>query len=719
MPDENRSVREIEMLRPRLRDGLRFAVQEIGGRPGCVIEDPFASRFHRVGLPEYRFLRALDGTRTVATILAQLARDGSGEAFTEAEALQMIRWLKDQNLLALESTRATSEREENARALGTAVTWLNPLVLKIPLARPDAFFTRIEPAFGWALGGFGFLVWLLVVAFGVMQVGMDWTRFQGGFDGILSRSNWLWLFIAWAGLKTAHEFGHGLFCKHFGAAVREVGVIFVLFVPMGYVDATASLGLASKWRRIMVSCAGLYVEFFLAALAAVVWAHTGPGPLNTLAHNVVVTGTVVTLFFNANPLMRFDGYFILSDLLDLPNLAPRGRAWMQRALTWLLLGGRPRRPSALRTREDWLVAIYGAAAQVWQVVVLVGLLAGASAALRGGGLLLAALAAVTWIALPVGKFFGSLVTSGGSGHWLRVGTRVALLAGLLALVLFLPFHRSVTSAGVVELADTQTLRAECPGFISKIHVQDGETVAEGQLLLELANNEAQATLEKSRIDLEQQELRARLAYQRGAVAEFQAEQAKAESLRTTVKEHESYVATLQIRAPMAGRVTGRQLALMQGAFAEAGSELCRIGRGSGSDVRMAVAQADEPHLRAAVEHPLHVKIEGRSGVLDATLKRVEARATRELIHPALTAMAGGPLALRRSEEAGTAGSPTSRGPEYELAEPFFAATARLTTTEPLGIGETARVKFRSPRAVTLWGELQRAFAHWLKRYSAT
>ena len=91
---------------------------------------------------------------------------------------------------------------------------------------------------------------------------------------------------------------------------------------MGYVDATASLGLASKWRRIMVSCAGLYIEFFLAALAAIVWAHTGPGPLNTLAHNVVITGTVVTLFFNANPLMRFDGYFLLSDWLNEPNPSP-------------------------------------------------------------------------------------------------------------------------------------------------------------------------------------------------------------------------------------------------------------------------------------------------------------------------------------------------------------------------------------------------------------
>ena len=717
-PDENRSVREIEMLRPRLREDLRFSVQEVGGNRVCVIEDAFASRFHRVGLAEYRFLRALDGTRTVASILALLARDGSSETFNEHEALQMIRWLKDQHLLAVESTRAARESGHGEQALRTAVTWLNPLIVKIPLARPDAFFTRIEPALRWALGGFGFAVWLAVVFTGAAQVSMEWPRFQRGFEGILTRDNWLWLFLVWAALKVVHEFSHGLFCKHYGAAVRELGAILVLFVPMGYVDATASLGLASKWRRIMVSCAGLYMEFFIAALAAIVWAHTGPGPLNTVAHNAVIAGTVITLFFNANPLMRFDGYFILSDLLELPNLATRGRSWMQRALAWLLVGGRALRPARPRTREDWFVAFYGVAAAVWQVVVLAGLLAGASVALRGGGLLLAAIAAVAWIGVPAWRFITSLASAGGQGRWLRAGLRAALLCGAAALALFAPFHRSVSSPGVIELADTRTLRAECPGFVETIHVRDGESVHQGQLLLALGNDEAATLLAKSRVDLAQQELRARMAYQRGEVSGFQADQAKAEALRTIVANHESYLATLQIRAPMDGRVTGRRLAQMQGVFVESGGELCSIGRGDGSDVKIAVAQDNEPHLRAALNQPLRVKIEGRGAVLEATLVRVEARATRELLHPALTALAGGPLALRRSEDGAGSEATGGRGHEYELAEPHFSATARLAMGQVLGIGEMARVRFRSPRPATLWGEMQGAFARWLQRSTA-
>jgi putative peptide zinc metalloprotease protein len=182
------------------------------------------------------------------------------------------------------------ERENAQQAMRFAATWLNPLVCKIPLFRPDRFFTAVEPKVRFALGWWGFVVWALVVLAGAAQVGMEWPQFSADTQGILARDNWLWLFLAWAGLKVAHEFSHGAFCKHFGAAVREAGAILVLFVPMGFVDATASLGLASRARRIMVSAAGIYLEFFIAALAAVVWAKTEPGTVHNVAHNVDLSG---------------------------------------------------------------------------------------------------------------------------------------------------------------------------------------------------------------------------------------------------------------------------------------------------------------------------------------------------------------------------------------------------------------------------------------------
>ncbi len=724
MAGENFSVREAEALRPRLRAGLHFSIQEQNARRVCVIEDPAASRFHRVGLSEYRFIRALDGTRPVAAILAQLAREG-GDAFTEGEAMQILGWLKDQHLLAVESARGgTTDREHEERVWRAAATWLNPLSIKVPLLRPDRFFTACEGVLAPALGGGGFLLWLVVVSIGAVHIGMDWSRFSADADGFFARDNWFWLFVAWAVLKVAHEFSHGLFCKHFGAVVREAGVIFVVFVPMGYVDATASLGFASRWRRMTVAAAGLYMEFFLAAIAAVVWARTGAGTLHTFTHNAVITGTALTLFFNANPLMRFDGYFIMSDLLNLPNLATRGRAWMQRALHWLLLGAKPARPLWPVSREEAVTAIYGVSAWIWQIVVVAGLLLGASVALRGGGLLFAVIAAATWVALPVWRFVGTLMGAirAGTGSWSALVVRVAGLAALVAAVVFVPWHRSVSSDGVVELAETQVLRAECPGFVEREYVRDGETVAEGQLLLDLGNDEAVSELASRRLLLEQQDLRARLAYTRDDVAAFQAERAKSEALRRGIVEGEKYLATLRIRAPFAGRVTNRHLGQLHGIFFRSGDELLRFGQASEREVKVAVSERDEPHFRAAMNQPCGVRIEGRGAEFPGELTRVEARATREPVDPALTALAGGPLAVRRTEqETAAPGDPrraSGSGSDYELAEPYFAATVRLVEGVSLAPGEMARVRFRSARSATHWSEMQAGLARWLRRYTA-
>ena len=716
-PSENRSVRETEMLRPQLRAGLRFRIHEQGGRRVCVIEDPHRCRFHRVGLEEFRFLRALDGSRPVAAILAEQAREHRSAAFTEHEAVQMLRWCKDHDLLAIEGARTGNEREEAQRSLASAVRWLNPLVLKVPLARPDGFFARVEPGLRWALGGFGFIAWLIVVAVGAAYVATDWPRFVHGFDGILARDNWLWLFVVWAVLKIIHEFSHGIFCRHFGAAVREIGVIFILFVPMGYVDATASLGLPSKWRRMMVSAAGLYAEFFVAALAAIAWAHTGPGQVATALHNAVVTGTMATLFFNANPLMRFDGYYLLSDALEIPNLATRGRAWFQRTLLWLLTGDAGARPPWPREREAWVVAIYGLASSVWQFVVLGGLLVGASALLRGGGLLFAAAAGVMWLALPLWQFGESVARHAGRDprRWFGFAGRVALAAVLVAGLLLAPFRRAVSSPGVVEFADTQILRAQCPGFVERIIVRDGEEVKAGQLLVELRNDEVQGDLTRSRGELAQQELRARVAYTREDVATFQSENAKADSLRSEIAERERFTATLRVVAPFDGCVTNRHLAQFDGVFIRAGEEVLRIGRTTGHDVKVAVSQENEPHVRSAANRFVQVRIEGRGESLPASLVQLESRATRELRHPELTAIADGPLALRRAEEHNAESD--SRAPPYELADPQFEATIRLADASDLRPGEMARVKFRGDRRVTLWGLGESAIARWLKRYA--
>jgi putative peptide zinc metalloprotease protein len=187
-------------------------------------------------------------------------------------------------------------------------------------------------------------------------------------------------------------------------------------------------------------------------------------------------------------------------------------------------------------------------------------------------------------------------------------------------------------------------------------------------------------------------------------------------LRAAVANHVAYLATLKLRAPFAGRVTGRKLAQMPGSYLHTGDEIAQFGRADGCDVKIALDQQTAPHFREAVGEPVRVLIEGNLQTFDATLTQVEARATRDLIHPALTAIAGGPLALRRAEEA-PSDSAREGASGFELAEPHFVALARLATAQAMDPGQLARVKLRSVRGVSLWESAQAAFARWLKRYT--
>ena len=709
----NYSVRELESLRPRLRDELVISVQEHGEERVCVIEDPAASKFYRVGFGEYRFFRSLDGTQTVAAILSRLARDAKGETYSEHEALQMLRWLKDHHLLAVESARAKTEDEQDQRAMKSVVTWLNPLIVRIPLARPDRFFAWLAARMRPLLGGAGLFLWLAVVGFGAAQIGIDWQRFSHGFDHILARNNWLWLGLVWAGLKVLHEIGHGVFCRHYGARVREVGALFVMFVPMGYVDATASIGIASKWKRIVVACAGMYVELFIAALAAWWWSNTPEGELATVLHDTVVTGSVLTLFFNANPLMRFDGYYILSDLLGVPNLSTRSRSWFQRAAGWCLLGAKKLRPSLPDSREEWTIALYGVAAWLWQMLVLAGLLLGASVLLKGGGLLLAAVASLVWVVLPLAMFVRQMVglARSGTGGMLPLVSRLVILGAALGLAVFFPYRKTVVAPGVVEFADTRILRAECPGFVEVLHVNDGDIVEAGALLAELRNDETTSALARSERNLQAQEQRARQAYARDDVAAYQAELAKLDGLKKGHAENKAYAATLHLRAPIAGRISGRQLSQMRGSFVQSGAEILRIGEARGRELKVAVAQEAEPHFRSAIGQAVAVRIDGRGTELSAVLKNFAGEASRSLPHPALTAPADGPLPVRRAE----GGSQESA--KYELADPHFTATVVLPpTAADFADGELARVKFHSTQSVTLFNEARSRFIRWTQKF---
>jgi putative peptide zinc metalloprotease protein len=323
-------IRDLGRIVLTLRKDLTFTPQDVDGKAGYLIEDPVKTKFHRVGIAEYQFMSLLDGKTSISDALHTTAATLSDQAFTQTEAAAICKWLVDSGLAhtqeSSQSGRLLASAHESERA--SLLRQLNPMYIRVPLVQPDRFLDALAPSLGWIHGPIGWALASVLAVVASSQLLIHWDRFAATTDTILSPNRWLWLALCWIVLKVIHETSHGLVCKRYGGSVREFGVIFVLFAPLAFVDVTSSWRFSSKWHRIHTALAGMYIEFLCASVAAIVWSQTGPGPLNDAAFNLIVMASITTVVFNANPLMRFDGYYVLSDFLELPNLYSNGQQFV-------------------------------------------------------------------------------------------------------------------------------------------------------------------------------------------------------------------------------------------------------------------------------------------------------------------------------------------------------------------------------------------------------
>ena len=437
-----------------LRSDLVFSPQQIDGKSGYLIEDPVNSKFYRIGIPEYKFISLLDGSTSVADALRATAVTLADQAFTQDEAATICKWLVD---VGLAHTRESSHAGRLAAAAQDAdqkglVQRFNPMFIRLPLLQPDRFLDKIAPWLSWTHGPMGWTLWMVLGLVASCQLVVHWDRFTSETNGIFASSRWVWLGLTWLLLKIIHEVSHGLVCKRYGGTVREGGVVFVLFAPLAYVDVTSSWRFPSKWQRIHTAAAGMYAELLLASLAVVVWSGTGPGLINDTAFNLIIMASFTTLVFNANPLMRFDGYYIFSDLLEIPNLYPSGQQYVRYLVHRYLLSTKAT-PPRWSKRKNGIIKCYGVSAVLWRVVVSVSLVIAASAMFAGAGLALAIIATMMWVGFPLLKFaklfFADPSLTRKNRTQFLVRTGVCLTLGTLILT-FVPWPGFIRAPAIVE-----------------------------------------------------------------------------------------------------------------------------------------------------------------------------------------------------------------------------------------------------------------------------
>jgi putative peptide zinc metalloprotease protein len=640
----------VAALRPRLRAHVAIHRQRFRGETWYVVQDHQVGRFHRLSPAAHHAVSLMDGRRTVQRIW-EIVSDRLGEDQpTQEDMVRLLALLHGGDLLVGELPPDMDELAQRSQTIARSALLLklrNPLALRLPLLDPDRFLSATMPLTRPLFSILGLLAWLALVLAGLALTVIHWPALSDNVaDQAFSAHNLLLLLAVYPVLKTLHELGHAYATKAWGGEVHEMGLMLLVLVPVLYVDASASTAFREKWRRALVGGAGIMVEMALAAGAIILWVHAEPGLVRALAFNVALIGGVSTLLFNGNPLLRFDGYYVLSDLIEIPNLASRGNKYLFHLLRRHAFGLREEAPPALsRGEAGWLVS-YALAAFLYRLSMILGiaLFIATKMFFLGIALAIAALAgALVWPALTGIKYV--LFNPQLARHRKRaVAVSAAAVAAVLALVFAAPVPYATIGEGIIWVGDQATVRALGDGVIGAIEVSNGATVAADTVLVTLQDPVLSAEHEVLQRQLDELELRLAAVKIDDAVA--------ANLLREQIRHTEGrlaqnarQLAELVVKADRAGRFFVSDADDLPGRFLRRGDVVGYLLTDDEPIIRAVVPQTDADLVRRRTGR-IEIRLADRvDRAMPAELLREVPAAIAEIPHLALSTAGGGAVVL--------------------------------------------------------------------------
>ena len=640
----------VARLRPKLRDHARIRRHRYRGRIWYVLDDRLSSRVHRLSPSAYIFVALMDGRRTVDDLWSNVVRQNGESAPTQDEIVHLLAQLHASDLLQSDISPDSLEvfdRFVTQKRTRLKQMLLNPMSLRLPIFDPDPFLERTLPLVRPLLGWFGGLLWFAVVIPALVLAAGRWSELSENVtDRLLATENLLLLSLVFPVVKLLHELGHGYATKVFGGAVHEFGIMLIMGMPTPYVDASSSSGFRNKSRRALVGAAGMIVEVFVAALALHVWRIAEPGAVRTLCFNVITVAGVSTLIFNGNPLMRYDGYYILIDVLEIPNLASRSaQLWRAMVDKYAFRVADARIPAGAPGELKWLVS-YAPAAFMYRMSIQFGIALFLAGRFFFIGVFLASWTVVTGVLIPVFNSLKYVATSRTlQKHRARaVGLTAGLAAAAVIMLAIFPFPLHTVSEGVVWLPDDAILRAGTDGFVRRLLVPPDTIVRAGDALIETQEPQLEANVETLtwRVEELQSALdAARFRDRPGAeVAAIDLASAKSELARQDERARH-----LVARSEADGTFVLAKSEDMPGRFFRQGEVLGYVTPASSNIVRVVVPQDDIELVRNSLRG-VSVKLSGRVWETNsARLVREVPAASSQLPSKALSTAGGGSFAV--------------------------------------------------------------------------
>ncbi len=643
--------------RPRLNDAVLRHSHVYRGRPWTIFEDRLRGSFYRLDPSLSAIFDGADGSLSLQQRLDNLSSEQkqalNAEQVVETYlALLRARLFVDAAGQLPQSTFITTPQKSSAKALfKEAVS--KPFAIRVPLFKPDRWlagvYRRVGALFNFPMG----LLSLTLVVWAAMVLPAHWSDLQQYFEArFLGLGNVILLMLLYPLIKTVHELAHGLAIKHWGGRVKEAGLMFLVFIPIPYVDASASSRFSSKWQRMAVAGAGIWAELVLSAIALWVWQQSSTGVIELIAFDVMVLAAGSTLLFNANPLLRFDGYYLLADAIEIPNLSSRSaRYWgylIRRYGLGLSLASPPMRDPQERI---WLVT-YGALAYLYRFGLSIVIALYLSTRFFVVGLMLAAWLLAIQLIRPLVIWAKESWQLAASAERVIIQRRVLAMVLALGLILFTPIPRFTVVQGIVQAPENTLVRAAGSGLASSGWITSGQSVAQGDSLLVLSDPEVDAKVAKLEAHVREVELRQSQALE-DDLSQMAVFAERAVGLGRALDEAKIERRQLEVKSPATGTFILLDLRHLTGRWVEQGQLIGYVEDGAPRRAMIALDETDARKLRQGIEAIEVIQAQGSGVMVEGRLTQFTPAASDQLPSALLGSMAGGDIAVDARDENGT------------------------------------------------------------------
>lgn len=672
-----------------LKPGVEVHRQLFRGAKWYVLRDPFTNQFFRIRPAAYEFVARLSMKRTVEDVWKEVIDKDPYNSPGQEDVIELLAQLYHVNLLHYDLAQDSAklfQRYKQRKQMLFKATMMNLMFFRIPLLDPDKFIKRLVPAARLAMSPLGGAVWVIVIILGIKTAIENFSELQLHSQGILAPSNLLLLYIGLIFIKAAHEFGHAFAVRRFGGEVHNMGLMFLIFSPVPYVDATAAWSFRSKWRRAIVGAAGMVVELFVASIAIFVWARTGQGIINSLAYNMIFIASVSTILFNINPLMRFDGYYILSDLLDIPNLHQKSHQQLIYLVERYGFGcKKSETPASSKKEASWLT-FFGIASGIYSIVVFSSILLFVADRFLLAGIIMAVICAITWVIVPFVQLIRYLATNPRLERKRPRAVLVSLgtLSCCLGFLYFCPFPNNFKVPGVLEATEHVIVANKVNGVVEKIIAASGKEVKKHEPLVRLSNNELEFEINHVKAEINEAQAKLQLALYKSQ-ADLKPINERIDFLNKKLSNLNEDKENLLVKAQIPGIWVAPQIHDFVGMLTNRGTPLGQVIDDKSFYFTSVIPQQEASRIFSGEVRFSQVRLTGQSEVTIPVIDYI----TIPMEHTDLPSLAlgwagGGDVPIDTNDNRG-----------IKAAEPFYEVKARISpdTNAALLHGRSGRMKF--------------------------